>query len=351
MSELIPKGIPKGKDVVQEGRNLGKTIELGRTAWCREKGVRCDGDYKQMCAEKGIITWHMALGLSSVEEEVEALKYLYEWGKKTGVVIDRFFPIANMRMGLPQELWDKAPKGTSFILESLDDYVKIAQAAPIQPVWSNFHLGSPASVRNTTNALRAGAGYVGCLSQYSWDYPYWRDDVAQVVEVVKAIGIIAEKRKDNIIVHSYTGDGIPSQFMDFASEVGYARLEKYVVDDLCGANYSINSGGLSGNVPVKIATWLALYDVLKADHNVISLIYTGNTIENTEDFSSNYAITAAEVIPIVIAELTYKTGASLLLVPASEMVRVPTKEEIAEVHKVARVAQATAKYFEKMLDF
>ena len=113
MSELIPKGIPKGKEIVQEGRNLGKTIELGRSAFCREKNVRCEGDYKQMCAEKGHITWQMIMGLSSVDEQVEALKYLYEWGKKTGVVIDRCTIIPNMRMGLPEDVGQGA-KGNQF---------------------------------------------------------------------------------------------------------------------------------------------------------------------------------------------------------------------------------------------
>ena len=54
--DLVPKDIPKGKEVVREGRNIGTTIELGRSAFCREKNVRCWGDYKQMCAEKGYIT-------------------------------------------------------------------------------------------------------------------------------------------------------------------------------------------------------------------------------------------------------------------------------------------------------
>ena len=350
MSELIPKGIPKGKDVVQEGRNLGKTIELGRSAWCREKDVRCDGDYKQMCAEKGIVTWQIIMGLSSVDEQAEAIKYLYEWGKETGVEVIRCHVIANMRMGLPPEMWDKAPKGTSFMLESLDDYVKIAQAAPIQPVFGDHHICSPASVRNVTNALRAGAGYVGTLSQYAWDYPYWHDDVAQVVEVVKAIGIMSQKREDNRMVQSYVEDAIPSQFMDLASVVGYARIEKYVVDDLCGANYSTAFGGLSSVESLKLATLLALNDILKADHNVVSFMQ-GSTIDVTEDFNVNYAIVVPEFIPFVIAEPIYKTGVSLMPVPASEMIRVPTKEEIAEVHKVARLAEARAEDFAKFIDF
>ena len=62
MPELIPKDLPKGMEVVEEGRKLGRDIELGRTAWCRENNVRCDGDYKEMCAEEGRI---QALDLSS----------------------------------------------------------------------------------------------------------------------------------------------------------------------------------------------------------------------------------------------------------------------------------------------
>ncbi len=39
MSELIPKGLPKGKEVVQEGIKIGKTFEVGRTAFLRHRNV------------------------------------------------------------------------------------------------------------------------------------------------------------------------------------------------------------------------------------------------------------------------------------------------------------------------
>jgi len=350
MSELIPRDLPKGSDIVREGIGLGRKLEQGRTAWCQEKNVRCDGDYKQMCAEEGRITWQMVMGLSSVDEEVEALKYLYRWGKESGVVIDRCHVITDHRMGLPQDMWDVAPKGTSFMLESQDDYHRIAQAAPIQPVFGDHHIGSPAAVHNTTKALRAGAGYVGTVSHFYYNYPYWKDDAAQIVETVKALGIVAAKRQDNIMAQSAMADAMPSQFMDHASIVGYARLEKYVVEELCGAKYSLGYGNLTGNIPAKIATWLALYDVLRADHNVISYL-NGNTIDATEDFNAHYAVVTAEVISFVNAELLYKTGVTFCLIPASEVLRVPTKEEIAEVHQVARVAQGKAKEFGEMLDF
>jgi len=350
MSELIPKGMPKGEDVIQEGRNIGKTIEVGVSAFCREKNVRSITDYKQKRAEKGLITWHMIMGLPSVGEQVEALKDIYQWGKETGIEIDIGQIIPDTRMGLPPEMRDKAPKGSSFMLEGPEDWVRIAQAAPIQLVCADSHIGSPASVENTINAVRAGTGYVGSFAQFVYTYPYWRDDVAQVVEVIKAVGIIAEKRKDNIIAHSYTGSGIPGLLMDCASRVGYARLEKYIVDELCGAKYSTGFGGLASNIPVKIATWLALHDILKSDHPGVTFIY-GNTIDVTEHAGSNYAVYTAELIPIILTEQIYKTGAAMLLIPVKEMVRVPTKDEIKDIFTVGNVAQVKAKDYRKMLDF
>jgi len=350
MTDLIPEDLPKGKDVLEEGRKLGKAIELGRTAWCREKNMRCDGDYKQICAETGHITWRMQLGLSSVEDQVEAIRYLYQWGKETGVIIDQCGNVTDIRMGLPRELRDKAPKGTALVLDGIDDYNRIAQAAPIQPIFADNHIGSPNAVESVTNALRAGAGYVGTFSQYSWDYPYWKDDVSRVIGIIKAIGIMSEKRKDNRIIYSNMGDGAPNRLLDVTSIIGYALLEKYLIEDLCQANYSVGCGQLFGNIPLKIAHWLALHEVLKTNHNVICFVY-GNTVDPTEDFNSNYALVTSEVIPMVIAELIYKTGATFVPVPVTEAVRVPTKEEIAEVHKIARIAQSKAKEFEKMLDF
>lgn len=350
MSELIPKDIPKGRDVVAEGRKLGETVELGVSAFCREKNVRSVTDYKQMRAKKGLITWHMIMGLSSLEEQVEATRDIYEWGQKTGVEIDIGQIIPDTRMALPPEMWAQAPRGTSFMLNGVEDYIKIAQVAPIQLVCADSHIGSPASVRNVVNALRAGTGFVGTFAKFVYTYPYWRDDVAQVVETIKSVGVMASKAKDNILTHSYTGSGTPGLLMDVASRVGYARLEKYIVEELCGAKYSIGFGGLASNIPVKIATWLALSDVLKGDHPGVTFVY-GNTIDMTEHAGSNYAITTAELIPFIVTEQIYKTGAAMLLTPAEEKTRVPNKEEIKDIFMVGEIAKAKAKDYSKILDF
>ncbi|GAG59598.1 unnamed protein product, partial [marine sediment metagenome] len=131
---------------------------------------------------------------------------------------------------------------------------------------------------------------------------------------------------------------------------GYARFEKYIVDELCGAKYSTGFGGLTSNIPVKIATWLALHDILKADHPGVTFVY-GNTIDVTEHAGSNYAVCTAELIPFIVTEQIYKTGAAMLLVPAEEKTKVPNKEEIKDIFMVGEIAKAKAKDYEKMLDF
>jgi len=58
-------------------------------------------------------------------------------------------------------------------------------------------------VENMINAVRAGAGYVGSFVQLVYNYPYFKDEVAQAVATIKAVGIMAEKKKsNNLVVHS-----------------------------------------------------------------------------------------------------------------------------------------------------
>ena len=69
-------------------------------------------------------------------------------------------------------------------------------------------IGSPMSVENATKALRAGVSYVGNMSQLHWKNPNWSGtDADQMVEAVKALGIMAAKAPDGATVSSYLDDG------------------------------------------------------------------------------------------------------------------------------------------------
>ena len=350
MSQLIPEDLPKGKEVVQEGIRIGNTFEVGKSAFHRYRNVHSENEFRRMQAEKGIIQWNPQVGLSTVEEQVEGLRYLWEWGKSKGVEINRALTIGSMLNGLPPELRSKAPKPTSFVFENPEDFVKIAEAAPIAFCTGDNMIGSPNSVNNAIDTLKAGANEVGTVSQHIWDFPYFHDDVAQMIEMVKAVGIMASKRKDGATVASYTGDGLPGQLFDNVSAVGYMLFEKYVVERLCGAAYCSVVGGLHSYIPAKLATWLALYDLLSQDHHSSYCpvpFLEGNTVEVSEDVKTNYALVVSEFIPFAILERKYKTGTSYLAKPVTEAIRVPTLDEIIEVFSVCLVALRKALEYEE----
>jgi len=347
MTELISKGMPQGKEVVQEGIKIGNTFAVGRSAFLEHRNVRCESDWKIMQAEKGNIQWDPLLGLSTLDEQVAGIKTLWEWGKEKGIEIDRCGHIWNMLNGLPPDKRGKVPKPTSFLVAGLEDFKRLSQAAPMQPRPHDHVIGTPNSVDNTINCLKTGVNYIGTLAQHVWDYPYWNDDVAQEIETIKALGVMTSKRKDGAVVTSYIGDGIPSQLLDHASEIGYMLIEKYVVQDLCGAAFAGCLGGVHSHIPGKLATWLALHDVLKSDDHCGMCHFEGQTLETTKDFASNYALVVTDFIPFAILERKYKTGAHYSAKPVTEAVRVPTLPEIIDALSVCVVALRKALEFEE----
>lgn len=343
--------LPLGARLLEEGAVLGSRIKAGRSAFCEAHHVANESEWKRSRMASGQLEWSMIMGLSTLDEQVEGLRSLHEFGERTGVVIDRGLIIPNWVTGLPERLRERAPKGTSFVLGGVDEHVALAQAAPIMPCFNDWHIGSPAAVDNTIAAIQAGGNYMGVLAQYVWDLPYVESDVETVAENVRAIGIAAQKSDDGVVVDSYLDDGMPSQFADNASMVGYALLERYVVEELCGARYATGFGQLVSNIPTKIAIWLALGKVLSSQHPSLSYLY-GNTLDaSASAVTGNFGVSAAEITAFAVTERRYRTGIALLPNPATEALRVPTVDEIADVHAVARRAAAKATELEAMFDF
>jgi len=172
---------------------------------------------------------------------------------------------------------------------------------------------------------------MGTFSQFSWKYPCWDDDVGQIAETLKAVGILASKRDNFANLGSYIGDGVAGSFLDHASDVGYALLEQYIVDKLCGAAYNVSVGGLIGHLPSKLATWLAIFEAGKAESfDPVVGHYEGNTVDVTEDTAANWGILLGDFIPFAVMERRYRTGAFYNPKPVTEALRVPTLDEIID---------------------
>lgn len=332
MTNMFPKNLPNSKELLAEGKRIAAGIEIGKNGFEIHRGQSFFDWYFNQIVE-GQIIFMPQLGLKSVDDQEEGLKRLYEGYQEVGIDLGIVLIIASMLNGVPFQARENMPSGTSYVYDGLKDYKRICQSSPVFAVIGDFAVGSPNSVENVTNALISGCFGVGTLSQFSWRFPYWHDEVVQIAETVKSMGIIAAKRDEMASLGSYLGDGIPSAFVDHASIVGYTLIEQYISEKLCGAAYTASLGGLMSNVVDKYATMLALNEVAKLDEfsPVIDHI-EGNTIEVTsQNIDANYGLVISDFILFALLERKYKTGAMYTPKPVSEALRVPTVDEIVDV--------------------
>ena len=199
------------------------------------------------------------------------------------------------------------------------------------------------------NALQVGITCIGVLSQYSWRWPYWDDETAQLMAVLKAGGVLASLRDEGVVFDSYLEDGYPGVFHDYASYIGWAMLERYVSEDLIGAAYSSSWGGLTQNPIIKSAVTLAL-DAVNPDRVPTSFIQ-GDTIGYSRDFDGNMAVLVNDLMMMKMTDLRYRLGGAPIAVPVTEVERIPSWEEVATVQTVSRKCEDYLPMMEPYVDW
>ena len=331
---LGTKPIPNGLDLVQQGIAAGNQINMGVSAFCKHHGVSSELEYKLKMARAGRTMTALTIGLTDWPETKKGLEKIFNEAADRGFYIDRFIIALDRRMGLPAEFRAGAIKETGPMLTSDMEWNEVAQSIQIQPHMGDMMIGSPASVDNTRRALEAGVNYIGNLSQFAWKYPGWPgDDTAQMSEVVKALGLMASKANQGAVVHSYLDDGFPAQFGDYSSYVGWAKFERYLVEELIGANLAHAYGGLTHDPITKTIVTMAVESLRPAE--VCSSFYFGNTTRYTQNIELNYGVLGVDVLYMMLADKHLRAGSSIMPVPVTEAIRVPTPEEIIDVQTIA----------------
>ena len=333
-NELLRSDMPDGKELVAQGKALGSQFEMGVSQFCRNHGVTSELEYKLKMAQEGRFMTAMTIGLQDWPDTLAGLKKIYQVTADRGFYVDRFILALDRRMGLPAEMRANAIKETGPLLANEDEWLEVAQAVDIQPHMGDMMIGSPASVDNAIHALKAGVNYIGNLSQFAWKYQGWPGgDVDQMAEVVKAIGVMASKAAQGAVVHSYLDDGFPAQFGDYSSYIGWAKLERYVVEQLIGAKLGHAYGGLSYRPTMKMAVTMAVESPRPAD--VCSSFYYTNTTRYTPNLDQNYAVLSVDALHLMLADMHLKAGTSIMPVPVTEAIRIPSPEEIIEAQTIA----------------
>jgi methylmalonyl-CoA mutase cobalamin-binding subunit len=350
LNALIPADLPDGREAVAEGVALGKTIEMGRSLYCEEKGVGSEREWRERAREQGIPCTCMNIGLATWAETRDALASIYEDALSRGVrPPDRFNLIAERRMGLPKELRASAPQETGPVLWTEQDWWEMTHTVPIQPEAADNTIGGPGSLDNVINALQAAITTIGVVSQYTWQWPYWDDEPTQLMAVLKAAGVLASKRDQGVVFDSYLEDGYPGVFHDYASYIGWAMLERYVSEELIGAAYASSWGGLTQNPIVKSAVTLALEEV-NPDRVPMSYLQ-GDTISHTPDFDGNMAALVNDLMLTKMTDIRYRLGTAPIAVPVTEIVRIPSWQEVATVQTISRKTEEYLSLIEPYVDW
>lgn len=350
LGALLPPGLPSSSDLIAEGHRLSREVEMGRTLYLEEKGVGSEIEYRRYAAAHGIPCTTVNLGLATWAETRDALGLIYEDAQRRGVrPPDRFNLLAERRMGLPPELRADAPAETGPCLWTEQDWWELGHTVPIHPEAGDNMIGGPGSVPNAMAALRAGATTVGVASQFTWRWPYWDDEPAQLAAVTTAAAILAAKRDLGACLNGYIDDSYPGVFSDYASLVAWAMLERYVFEELIGVPYSVSWGGLTTDPWHKAAVTLAL-DVVNP-HSVPPAYINGDTISHSEDFNGNFAGVATDLLFQKVVCVRYRIAAGLIAVPVTETTRIPSWEEVADVHAVNRRLETYLPSVERMIDW
>lgn len=343
------KRLPPWEEVAAEAKERASKIEIGQTLFFKEHGVVSEVEYKRRAMQQGTIMLHAHIGLDSWEETKKALLYLYEGMSKRGSRTDRFGLCLDRVMGYPPEMRDSVPRETGPQLRSLEDWMEVGQVVPIQPHAGDFMIGFPASMVNTENALRAGITTIGNVSQYfAHGLPQWSDDVWTTVETAKALAVMGRLKDKGALVHSYLDDGFGSLLNDYADIVGWAYLEKYIVEELFGAKLSHCFGGVTANPLMRVA-WVMIIKEIYGEDCVGSMWY-GDTISFSEDLDRNLGLNAEYLLWDIVAQLVCPTGHALVPLPVTEAIRIPSAQEILQVHVLARRVEESARRLAPYLD-
>jgi methylmalonyl-CoA mutase cobalamin-binding subunit len=125
------------------------------------------------------------------------------------------------------------------------------------------------------------------------------------------------------------------QVSHYGAYAGWAALELYVAEQLCGARLAHCFGNLIQEPSTRAVVQFALDD-LRERRSVGSMIY-GNTVDYLpRNDHRNIAVLAGQMMGDIGAQLRRPTGHAINPVPLTENERIPSADEIVEVQLLAR---------------
>mgnify|MGYP000001805634 CR=1 FL=1 len=111
-------------------------------------------DYRMKLKEKGEMCWKINTGLSSVEEQVAAMKEAEKFNEETGLNISMAHQLPQNITGVPKDKREGLPISLGFMLNEPEDWEAITMASSVAPVFGDNHLGWPKRCGNHNQFYR-----------------------------------------------------------------------------------------------------------------------------------------------------------------------------------------------------
>lgn len=342
--------LPDMNTIKTDAKKIASGITIGETLFMKEYGVKSEMEYKKKMMKEGKIMKHSVIGWNSWETTAEGIKKVYDGLKEAGSSIDRFGICCDWIMGVPEKYRDRFQASGSLILNNPDEWKKLGQVVPAHPHLGDHMIGSLNGVENVTNALNAGVTSIGNLAQYfTYEYPGLEMEDYRTEDYIKSMAIMSEFKDDGVCMHCNLDDGYGALFHDVANLLGWAMLEKYVAEDLIGANLAHCYGNLFSDSFLRIVFNRALSMINK--NGTPGTFINGNTIDYGFSLPRNYAVLCSYALPDVACQLTYPSGYAVAPVPFTEAIRIPEPKEIIEAQLTMDMVIEKAPYYARYIDW
>lgn len=344
------KELPDMKTIKANAKKIASGIEIMETLFMKKYGVRSESEYKRRMMKEGKIMKHSVIGWNSWDATEEGVKQIYNALEAEGSYIDRLGMCCDWIMGVPEEYRDRFQASGSLIFNSADEWKKMGMAAPINPHLGDHMIGSLNGVDNVRNGLSAGVTSIGNLSQYfTYEYPGLDMEGYRTEDYITAIGIMGEFADQGVTIHCNLDDGYGAQFHDVANLLGWARLERYVAEEIMGGRMAHCYGNLFNDPMLRIVFNRSLAKIDK--YGTPGTHINGNTIDYGKSMARNYSIIPSYALADIACQMKYPTGYAINPIPYTEAIRIPSAEEIIEVQLTTDYVIEKAAYYAEYLDW
>ncbi len=323
---------------------------VGRCAFQQARGVSSELEAKRQAMAEGRLTFHAQIGFRRFEDSLAAWRDVHDRLAADGIAPDRYGLCLDWSMGYAPEGRARGQRGTGLVLDAPERFRELTAAAPVAPHFGDFAIGFPGAVDVAEAAVAAGCTTLGNLAQYyTFRLPGVAEDVSASTATAEALGLLAGlKARDgtDYLIHANLDDGYAAWFEDISSALGFAAVERAIVED----GFGLALGHCFGHTYSQPVKRLAFLRALARVNPTPGTMVYGATVLYRAEAAANYGALASYLLVDLCAQIRQPTGHAMTPIPVTEAQRIPSVDEVVDCHRAARALADRAGELAALID-